>query len=310
MKLVKIAKLPAGISKLIGRTGLALDRYSPEILLVLGITGLVGAGILAAKETLKAHEVIKEHQEKLKAIEHAMEETDEVAYTEQDRQKDLTVAYTQTAIEWIKLYAPSVTLGILSIALILGSYRIMHKRSVALVATLKAVEEAFMRYRNRVIEEHGKDTDYMYRHGLRATEVIESEVDEKGKTKNVKTTKLIKTEEAGDMYARYFDSSSTEWSNKDPQYNLMYVTAQEKYFNQLLQTRGHVFLNEVYDALGLDRSRPGTVVGWALDNNGDGYIDFGIFNGDDARKRAFVNGHEESILLDFNVDGKIHHLLK
>ena len=88
----------------------------------------------------------------------------------------------------------------------------------------------------------------------------------------------------------------------------MYLKAQQNSFNDLLRARGHVFLNEVYDGLGLERSQAGAVVGWVL-GDGDNYVDFGIFDGDKPRARDFVNGLEASILLDFNVDGVIYDLI-
>ncbi len=58
--------------------------------------------------------------------------------------------------------------------------------------------------------------------------------------------------------------------------------------------------------LGVERSGAGAVVGWVVSKTGDNFVDFGIFNGDNSEARAFVNGREGSILLDFNVDGVIY----
>jgi hypothetical protein len=73
-----------------------------------------------------------------------------------------------------------------------------------------------------------------------------------------------------------------------------------------------VFLNEVYDMLGAKRTRAGAVMGWFYDKEGkysDNYIDFGIFDIHNEKACDFVNGIEKSIILDFNVDGRIDHLL-
>jgi hypothetical protein len=68
-----------------------------------------------------------------------------------------------------------------------------------------------------------------------------------------------------------------------------------------------VFLNEVYEGLGMERCQMGQHVGWlkAGRSRGDGFIDFGIYDIFDESKRAFVNGFEPVALLDFNVDGPI-----
>ena len=60
--------------------------------------------------------------------------------------------------------------------------------------------------------------------------------------------------------------------------------------------------------LGIPRSQAGAVVGWVL-GEGDDYIDFGMFDGNNMATRDFVNGYERSILLDFNVDGVIYDLI-
>jgi hypothetical protein len=69
-----------------------------------------------------------------------------------------------------------------------------------------------------------------------------------------------------------------------------------------------VFLNEVYDMVGVPRSKAGAVVGWLLSPNGgtDNFVNFGVFDGRTEVARDFVNGREGAILLDFNVDGVIY----
>ena len=302
-------KLINSISKLTGRTGLVLKKHSPEILLAAGIGGTVASAVLACRATLKCEEVLTNARGKFANIKEARETVSVEDYSDQDYKKDLTVAYVQTAVDFIKLYGPAVSLGVASMVCIVGSHGIMRKRNVALIAAYKAVEEGFYAYRKRVAEEFGEEKDYIYKHGLKAEQVIETDVDEDGKPRKIKTTKLS----AGDpndtsVYARFFDSSCREWSTT-PEYNLMFLQAQQNYFNNMLQARGHVFLNEVYDALGIDRSNAGAVVGWVVSTTGDNYIDFGIFDGDKPRTRAFVNGYEPHILLDFNVDGVIYDLI-
>ena len=108
-------------------------------------------------------------------------------------------------------------------------------------------------------------------------------------------------------YARFFEDGCNGWS-KNPEFNLMFLKNQQSYANDLLKTRGHLFLNEVYDLLGIPRTQAGNVVGWIYDEehpNGDNFVDFGIYDINKAKNRDFVNGYERTILLDFNVDGDI-----
>lgn len=105
-------------------------------------------------------------------------------------------------------------------------------------------------------------------------------------------------------YARVFDYSCTGWSTSS-ECNLTFLKNQQSYCNELLRTRGHLFLNEVYDALGIPRTKAGQIVGWVYDENNiasDNFVDFGL---SEERCKNFVNGYENTVLLDFNVDGNI-----
>lgn len=310
---MKLANIGNALAKATGRTGLLIKKHSPEILLVVGIAGVVGSAVLACGATLKVEKVLSEHKEKLDKIRDAWEkvENEEISYedyTDQDHKKDLVITYVQTAVDFLKLYGPAVSLGAFSIACIVGGHGIMRKRNVALIAAYKTIEESFNAYRKRVIEDHGEEKDYIYKNNLKVEQIAETVVDEDGKSRKVKKNVLSSQDTNGySMYARFYDDGCTQWS-KDPQYNLMYLRSQQNYFNDLLITRGHVFLNEVYDALGIPRTQPGQIVGWVV-GGGDNFVDFGIFDGDKPRNRDFVNGFEKTILLDFNVDGIIYDLI-
>ena len=91
-----------------------------------------------------------------------------------------------------------------------------------------------------------------------------------------------------------------------------YFLDAQNFLNEKLQTQGYLFLNDVYEMLGFDKVNYGQVVGWIFDQDhpiGDNYVDFGIWDIHDQQKRRFVNGHERSIILDFNVDGPILDLM-
>lgn len=297
-----------GVTKLLGSRALIVKAHSPEILMGVGIAGTIGSAVLACRATLKCHEVIEEYKYDIDAI-HACVGLEE--YSDHDHKKDLTMVYTKTGVKFLTLYGPSIALGTASIACIIGGHGLLRKRNVALMAAYKVIDEGFKSYRQRVIEEYGEEQDYMFRHGLRAEIVKDIEIEETKdgglKTKHVKKTKYRVDPNASSIYARFFDETCSQWSTT-PEYNLMFVKAQQNYYNDMLKARGHVFLNEVYDALGIPRTAAGSVVGWMI-GKGDDYIDFGIYDGETQVKRDFVNGYERSILLDFNVDGVIYDMI-
>jgi len=305
-----LSKVCTSMSKVAGRTGLALRNASPEIYLAIGIAGGVGTVVLACIATKKSDDVKAKHLEDIQIINDRWEEVqdgsrDIAEYSDEDHKKDLATVYVHTAGSYIKLYGPAVTLGVFSIACIIASHGIMKKRNAALIAAYKTIESGFAAYRKRVVEEYGEDTDYMFKNGIRAEKITETEVGEDGKKHKVEKTNYTIDPNGISIYARFFDEFNPMWKG-DANYNKLFLRSQQNYWNDMLQTRGHVFLNEVYDALGFERTKEGAVVGWtSTGENGDHNIDFNMYKGDRMSARDFVNGVEKSILLDFNVDGVI-----
>lgn len=299
-------------SRLLSKTSLQLKKHSPEILMVAGIAGTVASTIMACKATTKVSKIIEEKNTTIEQI-HTCLEDKTAEYTEDDSKKDLTIVYAQTGLKLVKLYAPSIILGALSISSIVAGHTILKRRNIALAAAYAVVDKGFKNYRKNVVERFGEQLDKELRYNIKAKEVEEIVKDENG---NEKVEKTIVNEvginpvDGYSGYARFFDAASS-FFEKDPEYNLMFLRKQQDWANEVLRSRGHLFLNEVYDMLGIQRTKAGQVVGWIYDEknpNGDNYVDFGIYNNKEASRR-FVNGYEYNILLDFNVDGPIYDLI-
>lgn len=293
-----------------GPLGLKVQKVAPEIFLGAGVIGIVTSTVLACRATLKVGKIMDEHKEKVNMIHEATENIKNGTlstekYSIEDSKKDLTITYIQTGVEFLKAYGPSIALLGISLGSIIKGHNIMKGRNIALMAAYKGIQEAFNNYRKRVIEEHGKEADYMYKNGIKAIEVTTpSYTDENGvKHKESKTKLMVADKDGISAYARYFNDSCSQWSSSND-YNHFFLLAQQNYFNDILRVRGHVFLNEVYDALGLNRSEAGAIVGW-IKGQGDGFIDFGAFDPDTKSYLPLVSS-EDGILLDFNVDGVIY----
>lgn len=301
-------------TKTFHRVGFQIKKHSPEILLITGITGVVTSAVMACKATTKVDAIIEESKKSIDTIHEGMNAGNicDVEYTEEDGKKDLAIVYIQTGVKFAKLYGPSVLLGLTSIGCILASNNIIHKRNVALSAAYTAIDRSFKGYRSRVIERFGENMDRELRYNIKTQEVKDTVVDEEtGKKKTVKSTVSVVDPNTYSDYARFFDEYCAGWT-KDAEYNLMFLRQQQNYANELLKSRGHLFLNEVYDMLGIDRTKAGNIVGWIYDEKhpfGDNFVDFGIYVLDNEKARDFVNGRERSILLDFNVDGDILSLM-
>ena len=296
------------IIRTFNKVGFKFKKHSPEILVIAGIVGTVTSAVMACKATAKANVIMEEHKEQMDKIHEVAETTNNDEYSEEDLKKDTTIVCVQTGVKYAKLYGPSVALGVLSITSILAGHNITRKRNVALAAAYTAVDKSFKEYRGRVVERFGKDLDRELRYNIKAKEFTDTVKDEKtGKEKVTKNIVNVVDPNLYSEYARIYDDGCNGWT-KDPELNLAFLKKQQNYADDRLKARGYLFLNEVYDILGIPRTKAGQVVGWIYDEEhpiGDNFVDFGIFNADIEKTRDFVNGYERSIILDFNVDGPI-----
>lgn len=297
-----------------------MKKHSPEILMVVGIAGAVTSAVLACKATLKVDAVMEETKEKLNTIHDAEEKGNTVngeEYSKEDAEKDTTIVYVQTGLKIVKLYAPSVIMGALSITSILASNNILRKKNVALAAACATAENGYKKYRDRVIEKFGEEVDKELRYGLKAETKTETVIDEEtGEKKKVKKTSYTMTDSSVSQYARVFERYTTDeygnqilnmnWDNRY-EYNLMFLKAQESYANDLLRAKKRLYLNDVYEMLGFPPTKAGQVVGWVYDPEhpiGDNYVSFGPY----ADPINYADGNP-AIVLDFNVDGNIWKLM-
>ena len=303
---MKNIKLPAGINRAVNKVAFKMKKHAPEILVIAGVGGTIVTTVMACKATTKIEEVLAENKEQIAKTKNYVEETGfSDKYTEKDYQKDLTVMYTQRGLKLFKLYAPAIAVGTISITAILAGHNVLKKRNVALAAAYEVVNKNFKDYRGRVIDRFGNELDRELRYNIRKEEVEKTVIDEKtGKERTVKEITEIADIDPSSEYAKFFDESCPGWT-KDPEYNLMFLRNQQQYANDLLESRGYLFLNEVYEMLGIQRTRQGQVIGWIYDKNVIDKVNFGIYNIANPANRRFVNGYERSILLDFNVDGDI-----
>lgn len=314
------SKFMTNLTRTANRAGLQIKKHSPEILLVTGIVAGGAALVAACKATTKLESVLNETKGNVEKVHECaaagqiqIAEGDEirtVEYTEEDSKKDLTIFYTKGALNVAKLYAPAIGFGAVSLVCILASHGIIHKRYTGAVAAYSAIDSSFKDYRKRVVERFGKEMDRELKYNIKAKEVEETVVQEDGTEAVVKkTVNVAEGVDGTSEYARFFDEWCTGWT-KDAEANLVFLRNVEKWANQRLQSKGHLFLNEVYDALGIPRTKAGQIVGWVFNNpNGDNKVDLGIYNINRENCRDFVNGRERSILIDPNVDGPIYDLI-
>ena len=281
MKITKF--VPDAVSSKVGGQAVKLKKNSPHLFFGLGLAGVVGGTVLACRATLKAEPVLDEMKEDIDGVKEDLD----------GDKRDLAYVYAKGTYRLGKLYAPAVLVGGAGIVCLTGSHVQLTKRNNALAAAYTVLHHTFEEYRSRVQDELGAEKERDLYFGAEKKTV---------KRDGEKIEVMEFDPNKPSAYAVFFDEYSANWV-KDAEYNHAFVTAQQHYFNQLLQMRGYVYLNDVYKALGVPETKAGQVVGWNLKNpKSDGYIDFNIYNPENSQ---FVNKAERSILLDFNVDGVI-----
>jgi Family of unknown function (DUF6353) len=278
--------IPKSVSSTCGRAMLKLSKKSPTILFVAGLGGAIGGTVLACRATVKASDVLEDFHEEIAEVKSTMVNTDSY-------KKDLTYVYSKNTLIIAKLYAPAVIVGGIGIACLTGSHIQLRNRNNALMAAYATLNAAYENYRARVREEVGPEKELDIYHA--AKDVVLEGGD--GTKQTVKAADPNKWS----PYARFFNASSSHWED-DPELNRIWIRCQQEYLNNLLRVRGHVFLNEAYDALGLERCSAGQAVGWLMNGDGDNFIDFGLFSAYQAKN---FDAREPDILLDFNVDGVV-----
>lgn len=306
--------IPMFVKKLIRKA----EEHAPEIMFCGGVLSLIGTVVSACNDTVKAIDVMNKYQEDMDAIKKAeeviTEETpvitlsDGTTYTADDIKRDKKVAVINLAKGMLKTYWKTIVLLLLTFTMFFGSFGIINKRLVGTAAALSEVSDTFQKYRSRVQKKYGKDEELrIYRNEdwserAKDTGLVDADGSPVYDTETIVNTD---TKEGGPLFSRVFDKTNKNW-DPYPEYNFMFLCRKQDQLNDTLKLRvdGVVTLNEVYVALGFPQTELGSVYGWVWEN-GDEYIDFGLYNVYNAGKkgegiRRFINGFENAVLLDFN----------
>jgi Family of unknown function (DUF6353) len=284
-------------SKASGKLDFFVRKNGPAILTATGVAGFVLTNVLTARASMRAKpklEKLREDREKIQS------KQIDALYTVKDQARELSTLYLSDGMAIVKEFTPAISMGVVSIFCVVSSHKMMADKQAALMAAYTAVDRGFKAYRRRIEEELGKEKELELYRGVK---VIERKEGDEGFDPNVPCA-IDYDDRRASPYSRFFDSDSVQWS-KTPEYNMFFLKAQEDWANDRLRSHGFVFLNEVYESLGFKRSQAGQIVGWKLEGDGDGFVSFGLDSIGDDSSRAFTNGVEHTVLLDFNVDGPI-----
>ena len=321
LKKIDKAELMGKVTRTASKYGYKLKKASPTIMIVGAAVGGVTATVLACKATIKAQDILDEHNAAVESIHEAKAKIDSgeivlsegETYTEEDLKKDITATYVHTGVQLAKVYAPAVGLGVASLGCMFGSHHIMSKRNASLTAAYIALDKAFKEYKTRVTDRFGDRVQQELEHNIKAVEIESKKTDENGVEETIKEYKDVAMQHTS-PYTCIFDETVDTWQ-PDNQLNRNYLFLMEQSANKRLRAQGHLFLNEVLASLGTHggvsmKTPAGQIVGWIYDPNDitkQNHVDFGITNyvaGNEALN-DFINGGERSVMLHFNCDGPI-----
>ena len=134
-------------------TGDLLVKKSPEILIGVGITGMISSTVMAVTATPKALILIEAEKSK--------------------KEVDILSAKDIVKVTW-KCYIPAVATGILGAGCIIGSSAVSAKRNAALAAAYTLSESTLKEYQAKVVETIGEKKEQVIKDKI-AKEKVEKD---------------------------------------------------------------------------------------------------------------------------------------
>lgn len=310
---ITISTAKTVVTRFAGRAGLQITKHLPEILTGLGIAGGIATVVTAAKSTLELQDNIAEGVRLVEGHKKLREEKSEDEYSKATYAKDMLISYSRVATGVIKTYAIPAAFGMASVTAILGAVGILKKRNAAITAAYNLLDASYRAYKKRVVDEVGEETEAKISGRYKAPTTDADTSDEKtGDESLCELAKKLRGREAEGKpspYAAFFSRSNANWdiTLEDA---LWFVECVEKFMNDKLTSKGHLFLNDVYRALGLPDTKAGAVTGWVKTAGcGDGFVDLGL---DKLRKQMdspFGHDMQDGFWVEFNVDGVIYDMI-
>lgn len=188
----------------------------------------------------------------------------EAAVIEADEEKDaetkkadLTAAQKKFLVKTAKRYAPALGLMVAGVACIAAGHTMQLKRLAGLGAALALAEadkkDLLAELNDEVPEPRTETVD--------------------GKTEVVRTQQAGHLLPSEDFRNRVFGPENKNW-DPSPIVSRNFLDAVERHMNDKLRWQGHLFLNEVYKALGMPQTRLGGVMGWSRKADPDSVVLF------------------------------------
>lgn len=263
-----IMQIPVPVMKLAGKAGNWLVKNGPKIMSVAGGAMAVGGAVMACEATLHADEVLDRHKQKMAKIEEAKRISDETAeevedvYTEKDMKRDKAIVWAETARDFVKLYAPAVSVGLSGVALMQGAFWMTEHRRAAAVSALTSVNQM---YQNLLEKSGGQEVaGYLENPSIKALPA-----EEEGKEDD--EVLVLDPDKETDPFFFIFDKTNPNWADGNGfLLNERFVTATLDAFNYRLSSHAvdHLWVNDILKALDMSERDYGGFYGYNA-NTGD-----------------------------------------
>ena len=294
-------------------------KHSPELLLGTSIASGNGATVCGCIATKKMEAINERHKEALDILHKDYPGRDDGESSDENREyrRMVTKEYGRYWFDIAKAWAPCVGLTLASGTAALASFKIINGRLVVAETAFAGVTKAFEQYRDNVIEDQGEEKDLYY--ASNGALKKKQELIAKGKYKEkekkydngVQTIDLTKVD---DVFHYYFNEDTVDFRrySSSPYYNMTLLCSTQEMFDSRLKDDGIVFLDDIYQYLGLDMKTllaeraQGRTYGWVLDcytEDGmpnDQHVLFGIYEYNDTQHKLFRAGQINDVMLHFN----------
>ena len=272
--------------------------HSSDLKMGFGTASVIGGTVLLCKETITACDIVRTYrEEKQKLIDDGAEK------------KDINKLKAKTAGKVVITMLPGAAVEAGGLVSMWNGYS---KTKTALISVGLAYEELKTftdGYRQEVRERYGEEVDEELAYHYKTAEVV---VEDEDGNEHTETVKIYPADSKGmpSPYARYFCYGEAEGAERDFDYNDHFLHAQQRACRDCFRARKAFMLNDVYDLLGIKRSKAGNRVGWIYDPNnpeGDNQIDFRIrvVYREVLDADGNPNGFERVHMIDPNVDGVV-----
>lgn len=215
--------------------GVAIRKYSPEILTGIGIAGMISTTFMAVRATPKALMLLKEYR------------------LERGYPEDVEKLPARDVIKTVwRCYIPAGAVSLVSIICLIGASTTSYRRNAALATAYALSESTLKTYQEKVIETIGE------RKERQVKDAVANE-----KMANAPVREVIITEKGDNLC---FDTISGRYFKTD----IEKLKRAANDLNRRMRDEAFISLNEFYYEIGLDGTKLGDELGWHIDR---GYID-------------------------------------